>query len=87
MASRSDLFNDPELSEARERFVSFGREVEASEVPDLVRGGTTIMSWGYGDGFADEDGFNAIEESDLDIFEDDVAAAALDWGPFRVWED
>lgn len=58
-------------------------EVPASEVPSLVLNGITVFSFGYGDGM--EEGFDALDESDLWAWDDDDIGAAVvaSWAPFR----
>ena len=57
------------------------RSLKAADVPAFVRAGCTVWSYGYGD---DLDGFTTIEESDLWLFDEDLAAAEATWGPFRL---
>lgn len=69
-----------------ERFASLGDPVAAEDVPDLVRAGREVWSYGYGD----DDDFTTIEASDLWAWEGDGSIYRADpavvkaWGPFRV---
>lgn len=70
------------------RFTSFGPEVPANIVPELVRDRCMVWSFGYG---TDDDSFTTIQTDDLWAFEGATANpdVVADWGPFRLaldWE-
>ena len=75
--------------EARAYFVreSGWPSVHPERVPALVALGLDVMSFGYGDGWMDPDGYTALGQSDLDVWYDDPGQAVADWGPFGLWED
>lgn len=66
------------VKQALERFESFGHLLHDHEVPQFVRHGEEVWSFGYGD---DPKAFTTIEESDLEGWDDEMASM---WGPFRV---
>jgi len=74
----------PELT-AEERFALIGPLVETADVPDLVRAGIEVWSFGYG--MDDEDdGFTVIELADLWAWDEGHTWMAEEWGPFRIRE-
>lgn len=68
-------------ADLEKRFETFGEEVSWDKVPELVRAGREVYSFGYGSD--EQHDFVTISESDLDIFEWGEAYI-LDWAPFRV---
>ena len=71
---------------AEERFfATFGPEVDAWDVPALVRACREVWSFGYGD---DEEFFTTIGEDDLWAFEPESEGGDMgvvdSWGPFRL---
>lgn len=77
--------------ERRARFATLGVAVAAEGVPDLVRRGATVWSFGYGmdDPERDEDGlvlFSTIDGEDLWRWDEGIDVIA-DWAPFRLDKD
>lgn len=67
-----------------ENFKTFGEEVSWDKVPELVRAGREVWSFGYGRMQIDmEDDFTTIDEDDLEIFKMGEAYVS-EWAPFRV---
>ena len=85
------MTDDTTMSELDEAFASFGHEVDANDVPELVLSGVEVWSYGYGD---DPEEFTTIDTNDLwrwgpadnvgNFNAETVAEIAADWGPFRV---
>jgi len=73
------------FGEARKRFATFGDEVPWQIVPDLVRAGSLVWSFGYGD---DPKEFTVITDDDLwawgDLSEVEGPGVVNSWAPFRV---
>lgn len=67
-----------------QRFATFGPLVDVGDVPRLVEDGRTIWSWAYDD---ESDEFSTIERDDLWLFYDDLIAADMAWGPFRLGQE
>jgi hypothetical protein len=58
--------------------------VSAEEVPDLVRQGNTVWSFGYGwdQGDLEPGEYTTIQESDLWAWAEDDKEVVDSWGPF-----
>jgi hypothetical protein len=67
-------------------WTTYGPEVRTEDVPALVRSGVTVYSFGYGEDDAVEEGFDALDESDLWAFEGPEADSDIveSWAPFRL---
>jgi hypothetical protein len=93
MDSGGGLEKEARIEAARQAFSSFGELIEAALVPDLVRAGREVWSFGYGAELA-VDEFTVINAADLWAFEgalegsagwvDPDPAVVASWAPFRV---
>lgn len=74
-------------TEARARFATFGPALGAEAALAAAQAGAVVMSYGYGEGPMDPDGFSGIEADELAeaIELDGVETVDADWGPFAVW--
>lgn len=63
-----------------------GTIVEAADVPALVRAGETVYAFGYGSDDALEEGFDALDESDLWAFDPERGDSGVvdSWAPFQL---
>lgn len=73
------------MSDAKKQFVTYGELVKPEDVPDLVRAGREVWSYGYGVNLPDNE-FTTIDESDLWAWDGPRADPYIvwDWSPFRV---
>jgi len=62
-------------------FVALGEPIDSADVPDAVRAGRVVWSFGYDDD--DPDNFTTIDTGDLWAWLDSPAVVAS-WAPFRV---
>lgn len=82
-AQPDDIWSDDSgetVKEALERFASFGPLVPTEDVPELLRAGHMVWSFGYGD---DPEEFTTVDMDDLDNGWD-PEEAERDWSPFRL---